>query len=217
MNHDSLHPSAPAGFADSVHGSQSMFRLLLAAMARPGTIHAFAGIEIGETPVPPCVAAVLLTLVDHETSVWLDPRLPRRDEVIAWLKFTTATRTAEDPALSGFALVAEAATMPPLASFAQGSPEYPDRSTTVIVPVAALHDVAPASASSRDGAVVLAGPGIVGTIGLATTPAVPRLAAELSANRARFPRGVDLVFCAPAAIAAIPRSSRVAEAVEGGR
>lgn len=209
--------SRPVGFADPVHGSQAMFRILLEAMARPGTVHPVTGADVGDAPLAPAVAAVLLTLADHETTVWLDPTLPRRAEVVAWLKFSTGARLNDDMAAAAFALVAGAARLPPLSRFSQGTPEYPDRSTTVIVPVDGFGDAASAADHTEGHGITLAGPGIVGTIGFATVPAVSALGDELAANRTRFPQGVDLVFCAPSAVAAIPRSSRVVRNQSGGR
>ena len=61
------------GFADPVAGAQACFRAVLDAMARPGRI------QHGTRACPPrrrCATprrAVLLTLADHETPLWLDP------------------------------------------------------------------------------------------------------------------------------------------------
>jgi alpha-D-ribose 1-methylphosphonate 5-triphosphate synthase subunit PhnH len=60
------------GFDDPVNQCQATFQALLQAMARPGRLY--------PVPAPACVvpglgagsAAIALTLVDFETSVWLD-------------------------------------------------------------------------------------------------------------------------------------------------
>lgn len=190
-------------FPDQVHGSQAMFRAVLEAMAHPGTLVPVP-VALANAPFSPVAAAVALTLADHETCLWLDAPLASRGEVSAYLRFATGTRITSDPATATFALIGDPENMPPLSSFAQGTPEYPDRSTTVIVAVEQLE---------TDGGLALAGPGIAGSAALFFRPAPHDLKGQLAANRARFPMGVDLILCAPDAIAALPRSCRVV----GGR
>jgi alpha-D-ribose 1-methylphosphonate 5-triphosphate synthase subunit PhnH len=92
--------------------------------------------------------------------------------------------------------------MPPLAAFAQGSDAYPDRSATLIVQVE----------SFTGAALALSGPGIDGSTTLAASPLPADFAAQLAANRALFPRGVDVILCASGEVAALPRSVRLKEA-----
>ena len=66
--------------------SQQVFRLVLAAMSEPGSVH---DIEVDMTPparLDPATAAVCLTLLDFETPVWLDAAADS-DETRAWLRF----------------------------------------------------------------------------------------------------------------------------------
>lgn len=193
--------TATIGLAEPVHDSQAVFRVILDAMSRPGSIHP---LPLGPSGAPfaATAAAVLLTLADHETTVWLAPDLPGRDEVASFLRFTTGTRITSDPDAATFALVADLHTMPPLEAFAQGTPEYPDRSTTLVMIV----DRIKASASGLG--MSLSGPGIAERAEISFDPMPARLALELLKNRACFPLGVDLVLCAPGAVAALPRSVR---------
>jgi alpha-D-ribose 1-methylphosphonate 5-triphosphate synthase subunit PhnH len=56
------------GFADPVLDSQSVFRTVMMALARPGTIAELAtGQLLPPAPLTPELAAVALTLCDHET------------------------------------------------------------------------------------------------------------------------------------------------------
>ena len=56
----------------------------------------------------------------------------------------------------------------------------------------------------------LCGPGIAGTRSLSAQPLPPDFRARLLANREMFPRGLDLILVSPDAVAALPRSLRVA-------
>jgi alpha-D-ribose 1-methylphosphonate 5-triphosphate synthase subunit PhnH len=55
----------------------------------------------------------------------------------------------------------------------------------------------------------LAGPGISGHAHLAVAGLPADIAGRLAANRALFPRGVDLILAGPTGVAALPRTTRV--------
>lgn len=191
-----------SGLADPVLDAQSHFRALMNAMARPGSVVDFAPALVPPAPLTPAIAALALSLADHEAPLWLDPVLAAHDDVAAYLRFHTGARIVAEPKDADFALVADFAALPPLAGFALGSDEYPDRSTTILAAVAEL---------GTSGPLRLSGPGILGTAELAVSPWRAGLTAELSDNRALFPRGVDLVLAAPGRLAALPRSTEVRE------
>lgn len=195
--------AASTGFADPVLNSQSHFRTLMDALARPGSIHAFTPRLTPPGGMPAELAAVALTLADHETAVWLDPGLAADPAIAAWLAFHAGTRITVDPGEADFALITEIEAMPPLAAFAAGDDAYPDRSTTLLIAVDAL---------SAEGDLMLSGPGIESQRRLGVAPWPAALTEQLAANRALFPRGVDLVFAASGSIAALPRTTRIREA-----
>src|SRR5215831_12209817 len=123
-----------AGFSDKVLSAQSTFRAVMEAMARPGKVQRVAA-EVGAGPgLMSAAAAIALTLFDHDTPVWLDPRLAATG-VEEWLKFHTGAPVTTETAEASFALVSNGASLPALEQLALGSSEYPDRSTTVIVQV----------------------------------------------------------------------------------
>ncbi|MEO8715073.1 MAG: phosphonate C-P lyase system protein PhnH [Acetobacteraceae bacterium] len=180
------------GFADPVAESQHCFRAVLDAMARPGTIH-----EVGfldpPPPLCPAAAAVLLTLADHETPLWLDPTA---ETVRDWIAFHAGAGFVGRET-AAFVLARE---LPPLDSLRQGSDEAPEDSTTVILQVSRLG----AGARFR-----LSGPGLRVSIAFAADGLPADFAARWADNRARFPLGVDLILCADSRLAALPRTVTV--------
>src|SRR5579862_8822328 len=132
----SARPEVWRGFADPVIDAQSVFRTVMSALARPGTVAELA--RQAPDPPPPLtagLAAVALALCDHETPIWLDPRLAAAAPVAHYLKFQTGAPLIDDPAEAAFAFAVDINDLPPLAAFAQGSDEFPDRSTTLVLAV----------------------------------------------------------------------------------
>ncbi len=72
------------GFADPVGDAQAIFRAVLDAMARPGKLHQVGAGLAAPAPLDCATAAVLLTLIDNETPLWVDPVA---DAARAWLAF----------------------------------------------------------------------------------------------------------------------------------
>ncbi|WP_029004337.1 phosphonate C-P lyase system protein PhnH [Azorhizobium doebereinerae] len=192
-------PALALGFADPVRDSQAAFKALMWAMAQPGDVVPLDTRLAPPAPLTPEMAASALALIDYETPVWLDPALAAAPETADFLRFHTGAPLTGDPAAARFALVADPAALPAFDSFAQGEPDYPDRSTTLILAVERF-DAAP---------LVLEGPGIKGWRGFGAHPLPADFAARLAANRALFPLGLDLILTAPGAVAALPRSVRL--------
>jgi alpha-D-ribose 1-methylphosphonate 5-triphosphate synthase subunit PhnH len=186
-------PALPAdaltgGFSDAPVEAARAFRAALEALARPGRVRHLTG---ARPPVPLSVAAgtLLLTLADGTTPLHLAPSHDTgalRD----WLTFHCGCPLV-GAAEAVFAVGTWAALLP-VDRFAHGTPEYPDRSATLVVEVMALE---PPNAR-------LTGPGIAG----AATLRVPDVAV-LAANRARFPLGFDSYLTCGDRIAGLPRST----------
>jgi alpha-D-ribose 1-methylphosphonate 5-triphosphate synthase subunit PhnH len=190
----------PAGFAEKVLSAQSTFRSVMDAMARPGSIQRIAA-AAGTPPVMMRgTAAIALTLFDHDTPIWLDPKMTATPDVGKWLKFHTSAPVVADSTIASFALVGDPDNLPALDRFAFGSNEYPDRSTTLILQVESL----------KDGpAVELQGPGIDGTAVLRASVQPRDLFERLAIHAALFPRGIDVVLVHDDSIVAIPRTTRI--------
>jgi alpha-D-ribose 1-methylphosphonate 5-triphosphate synthase subunit PhnH len=191
---------APA-FDDPALASQAVFRTVMEAMARPGLPRPLAAKLVPPEPLSATAAAVALTVLDYETPFWLDQG-SAGGEVAAWLKFHTGAPLTENPTQATFAFISDPAAMPGFEIFAQGSNEYPDRSTTLVVQVARLDQGEP---------LALSGPGIAGSRKFCAAPLPQDFRARLAANRVLFPRGVDLILVSADAVAALPRSLRVAQ------
>lgn len=189
LDSQTLATALVGGFADPVLASARAFRACLEAMARPGLVQRISGAS-PPAPVSPAAGALLLTLCDDTTPLFLAAALDSpalRD----WIAFHCAAPLCA-PEEAAFALGRWEDL--PLDRIRIGTPDYPDRSATLIVEMPAL---APATARLR-------GPGIKSH----HDARLPDLA-PLIANRARFPLGFDCFFCAGAEITALPRSTRL--------
>src|SRR3979409_1733515 len=163
-----------AGFADKVLSAQSTFRSVMDAMARPGTVQRIVAAAGAPAPMMRGSAAIALTLFDHDTPLWLNPRMSETSDVAKWLKFHTGAPVISDSSFSSFALTVEARALPALDRFAFGTNEYPDRSTTLILEVASL---------TQGPAFELSGPGIDGTTVLQAATHPPTLFEGLAVKR----------------------------------
>lgn len=190
------------GFAEPVLAAQTAFRAVMDALANPGTIRTLGVAPGSPDGLPVGLAAVALTLCDHDSPLWLDPGLAERDGIDAWLRFHTGAPLVTDPVAADFALVADAAALPPLDRFALGSDQYPDRSTTIVLAVSAL---------SGGDALTFKGPGIRDAVTLAPQGLPSGFARQWRDNRALFPRGVDLLLVCGSDIIGLPRTSRLME------
>ncbi len=200
-----LSPSASVaitpGFHDPVFQSQATFRALLDALAEPGGERPVEGIATAPTPLSPVGAAVVATLADFETTVWRDATL-RTPQIEAWLAFHTGAPAVLDPDRAAFALIGAAADCPDFADFALGTDVDPSTSTTLVLAVAGF------GAGRR---YRLSGPGIDGAREVAIDGAPDDLTERLAANRALFPRGVDLILAGPSSVMGLPRTTRIEE------
>jgi len=193
--------SIEGGFADLVLGAQSVFRATMEALARPGLAQQIGSDAAPPAPLTPELGAIALTLCDNDTPVWLDPELAASPAVTAWLAFHCGAPLATSPAEAAFALVSDARLLPQLATLAQGTDEYPDRSTTLVL-----------AAADAERTMLLRGPGIDGELRTALPLPGGDFLAQWDGNRAAFPRGIDLLLVRDGTVTGLPRTTRIAEA-----
>jgi alpha-D-ribose 1-methylphosphonate 5-triphosphate synthase subunit PhnH len=184
------------GFADPVGEAQATFRAVLDAMSRPGRLHQVGEQLTAPAPLDSATAAVLLTLVDNETPLWLDPAAEAARD---WLAFHCGAVIIDTPTAAAFAL---ALSLPDLTALPAGSHETPESSATLILQIAAL---------GRGTRYRLAGPGLREPALLATTGLPGDFATIWQQNHALYPRGVDIVLCAGTMLTALPRSVSIEE------
>ena len=184
-----------AGFANPVHDAQACFRAVLDAMAHPGRIAHVTGV-LAPAPLGAAAGAVLLTLVDHETSLWLDAdAMPAR----RWIEFHCGAGVVTEPDGCAFAM---GLALPDLTRLPVGTHESPETSATVICQVAAFGT----GARFR-----LSGPGLREPA-LLTVNGLPRDFVTIwRRNHALFPRGIDLILCAGDQLTALPRTVAIEE------
>jgi alpha-D-ribose 1-methylphosphonate 5-triphosphate synthase subunit PhnH len=192
--------SVSAGFDDPAMVSQAVFREALAALARPGTLHHIdADLDVA-APALPAAGALMLALLDQDTTVWLSPSLAQAP-CAAWLRFHTGCRVTSDPASADFAWVSSVDECPSLDAFSHGTEEFPDRSTTVVIQMGSV----------ADGGVAwrLRGPGVNGDVFLNLDASSATLVKARAALHAVFPRGVDIFFADRHRVVGLPRSTRI--------
>ncbi len=191
-------PALLPGFRDSVHDSHRVFRAAMNALARPGTVHLLGGLPRPPGPLNAGAAAIILALADHETPIWLDDTLAAAPEVAGYFRFHTGAPLTSKPGDATFAVVSDGLRLPPLDTFASGTLEYPDRSTTIVVQVSVL---------APTGGWRLTGPGIELSASLHASPMPRCFPAMMAMNRSQFPRGVDLLLVTQDRVAGLPRTT----------
>ncbi|MFT4068473.1 phosphonate C-P lyase system protein PhnH [Paraburkholderia sp.] len=185
------------GFADPVHDTQAVFRTLLDALSRPGTIGLIGDVlpEPHGTRAEPAAFAALLALCDDTTPVWL----AQADTALASaVRFHTGAPLVDAPATAAFAYIHEAGALPLLESFAPGSAESPEQSATLLIRVEALTGGAP---------VVLSGPGILDTATISPAGLPARFWRERAALAPLFPCGVDCYLVCGTRLIGLPRTT----------
>jgi alpha-D-ribose 1-methylphosphonate 5-triphosphate synthase subunit PhnH len=190
----------PAGFARPVFESQSTFRAVLQAMSNPGRPVSVPVRAQGPSGWSGTMAAVVLTLCDMDTPLWLDPEAAS-SEALRFLRFHCGSPVTDMPRAASFGIILNPNAMPALEEFSSGDAEYPE-----------LHDH-PAGRALTGPAERLArihGPGIAGTVELPNW--LPRgFTEQWTRNGELFPRGVDVILAAPNAIVGLPRTLKVEE------
>ncbi len=182
----------------SAKDSARIFRVILEAMAKPGAVFELA--ENSNTPLPLFgnTNAVIRTLSDFQSPLWLSPTL-NFDTIIRHIKFHTGAPIVAAPAEAAFAILTAQEAHGAVEKFNTGTHEYPDRSTTLLIQVDGFNHTN----------VELAGPGLKVPIGFGVDNLSTSFWGEMITNHQLYPLGIDVIFISPEAIACCPRSTSI--------
>ncbi|WCG83945.1 phosphonate C-P lyase system protein PhnH [Pectobacterium sp. A5351] len=187
--------SIQASFAQPVADAQCAFRRILKALSEPG-ITVTLPLQQGWGRLSPAATAVMLTLVDRDTPLWLDDAL-NDDVTRSNLRFHTGVILIRDES-AAFALLHASSTIA-LSRFSAGDDMSPEKSTTVIIDVTSLSGGTPLR---------LSGPGLE-TSRIVDPPLPPDIVRYLCHRPDPFPQGIDLMFTCADAMMALPRTTHV--------
>lgn len=191
------------GFAQPAQAAQQVFRVVLDAVARPGRIQALssealAGLD--DAGLGAARAAVLLALLDAETTVWLDRPLHEAGAP-AHLRFHTGVRIVQTPDHAAFAVIDAHRTPAGLwRSLQAGTDMTPQDGATLVVEVVSF---------ARGRTLSLRGPGIESSQRLRVEGLEPPFWEARAELEREFPRGVELILTCGERLAAVPRTSRI--------
>jgi alpha-D-ribose 1-methylphosphonate 5-triphosphate synthase subunit PhnH len=187
-----------ASSLSSAHDQAKIFRMVLEAMSHPGRI-----VEFKTPPLKPPLglsaemASLVFTLCDFQTPIWMTSKTA---EIEKFIKFHTGAAFADAASTATFIVADTKDKLSPFEDFAQGTHEYPDRSSTLLIQVEAI---------TNSGSVALMGPGIAGQTFLNVKKLDTMFWEGLNDNHAQYPLGVDVIFVTQGKIAAIPRSTHI--------
>jgi alpha-D-ribose 1-methylphosphonate 5-triphosphate synthase subunit PhnH len=191
----SRRPSFPADFSDPVAHAQSCFRMILQAIAEPGRVLTLDAAPPAPSGLDAATAAVCLTLLDNETTVWLDQRA-ERDPIPTFLSFLCGVGLSTTPANAAFALILQPRRLPRLDEIGLAAHLGPEDGATLILQATSLTQgrgpFCRGAASAERHRLSLGGmpDGFVDQF----SPA---------------PRAFDIILCCGNRLAALPRTARL--------
>ncbi len=174
---------------------QQTFRVLLNAMARPGSIDTVPLHEIGGDYA--AVLSVVESLVDHEVTFAV---LPERADLVDLVLRQTGSRAAATD-IAGYVICDAESLSQALDWASEGTLEYPDQGATIICSVDGI---------AEGGNLALRGPGIRDVTYLAVEGFDDAAQALFTECNAQPPLGLDVIFVAPdGRVACLNRYTRI--------
>lgn len=207
-------PPTDETFRDPVRANQHIFRVLLDALANPGTARPLIvhpQVAADDLAIQPYVASALVTMLDHEVAL----HIAHSDDPSDLQNFIVRrTRVAIAPEAEADFVVADTSVEASLPErLKRGSLEYPDDGATLII-----SGIAFATPAEADLVLSLSGPGIPDTRVLHLTGLGAKVIASRNRAIGNYPTGIDLLLINEAGtVVGIPRTTVVTTTQEGGR
>jgi alpha-D-ribose 1-methylphosphonate 5-triphosphate synthase subunit PhnH len=210
-----VRPPTELSLRDPIRASQHIFRVVLDALANPGTVRdaiVHPRVAAEELAANPWLASVLVTLLDHEVSLHVAEG-PGFAELGQFLVRRTRT-TLTTPGEATFVVSHVSDTnhdIPELLK--RGSLEYPDDGATLLVEVTSLDQEL-----ASDLELTLLGPGIAGSRVLRVDGLRSGWVHSRNRATANYPTGIDVVFIDPEGrLVGLPRTTELSIYAEGRR
>jgi alpha-D-ribose 1-methylphosphonate 5-triphosphate synthase subunit PhnH len=184
-----------AGFQDPVLDAQSSFRAILNALSFPGRVVNIPAPPEAPEGWPPALAAAALTLLDADTTVYLDASA-RSPFAEAFIRFHAGAPIVDASGDAHFAVLLD----PENANFDAfriGEDQYPDRSATLLCGIADFTSGMPMR---------LTGPGVKTLQDIAPAGVSSAFWTAWARNQVLYPLGYDVVFAAGSAVVGLPRT-----------
>lgn len=202
-------PVSSDGTQDPVLAAQQIFRQVLDGLASPGSVRpglVHPAVSQDQYSGNRYLASVLLTLLDHEVSVHVDPATRSADELERLL--ARRTRVAFEAISTATFVVADVATVSPdvATRLRRGTLAYPDDGATLLLAVDALDE-----RNSTGLSLHLSGPGIESSRIVDLPVGVdPALFEARNQAIAQYPLGIDLLLVDSAGrMVGLPRTTSV--------
>lgn len=196
---------------DRIHDTAQIYRVLLSAMARPGTVASIGSevVKMGRTvPGENVALALAITLLDHEASHYIDPnKQAHLADEIAQLTFSPRAEAGEADYVFVDSSEQSTEVVSLIRQVKRGSLWQPEESATLLIMVEEA-----ASTSEAESNLLLSGPGIPDQILCSVKGMPPGWTEERHRRIEEYPLGIDLVFYTDQGnILALPRTTKVKE------
>ena len=186
---------------DAVFDAQKHFRVLLDAMARPGSIRFLGDVPLtSPKDLHGATALVGFALLNGDVTFYA-----KDDGVVSYLTVNTTSQMASAD-VADFIFVKGDLRSPAVLAAKVGSLRYPEEGATVVVDVNTVTD----EVCDRALAVTLSGPGVATQKTVYVRGIDVAILSDFVSQNAEFPMGIDMILVdRDGAITCVPRTAKV--------